>query len=165
MCVDFSQANTNAEMITPLITAMARSPVRTVIIVTATMTKLSARGTFRSTLKVGQAKVPITTINISPTSAASGIFINNPEPKTIKRSKKTAALIPESLPLPLLEILIILCPIIAHPPIHQKNQQTIFASHCPIDSWLAFHLVWVFSSISVSVIKDSVNPTIAIINA
>jgi hypothetical protein len=57
--------------------------------------------------------------------------------------------------------LIIDCPIIAQPHIAQKNQQVTFANHCQIASLFDFHLVFVSSSIKVSVIKLSVNQTIA----
>ena len=70
---EFSHANTNADTITPANTAMARSKI-TVSTVTSIITKISARGTLFKILKVFHANVPITTINITPTSAAIGII-------------------------------------------------------------------------------------------
>jgi hypothetical protein len=81
-----------------------------------------------SILSVGQAKVPITTINIRPTNAAIGISEIIETPNTINNIKNIAAEAPEVLPLHPLEILIIDCPIIAQPPIDWKNPQTKFAN-------------------------------------
>gem|GEM_PF-5140556 len=114
-----------------------------------------------SILRVGQAKVHITTINISQTKAAKGIFIIKVVPKTTNNIKNIEAEIPESLFLHQLLILIIDCQIIAQPHIAQKNQQVTFAIHCPTASLFAFHLVFVNSSINVNVIRDSVKPITA----
>ena len=56
---------------TPAITATAKS-CQTVIALTAIKTKASAIGIFVMILKLDQANVPMTTINITPTSAAMG---------------------------------------------------------------------------------------------
>jgi hypothetical protein len=58
-------------------------------------------------LRVGHANVPITTINIKPTSAAIGISEIIEIPNTINNIKNIEADIPEALPLHPLEILII----------------------------------------------------------
>jgi hypothetical protein len=81
--------------------------------------------------------------------------------KTMRSIKNTAAEIPEIRPRPPFDILIIDCPIIAHQPIDPKNPHTVFARPCAIDSLLLFPRVSVISSISVKVIRDSVNPIIA----
>jgi hypothetical protein len=99
----------------PEITAIARSQVATVITVTATKTKASDFGILFNIFNVGQANVPITTININPTNAAIGIREIIETPNTINRIKKIDAEIHEALPLHPLEIFIIDCPIIAHP--------------------------------------------------
>ncbi len=69
MCLACCQANTSAEMITPVTTAMARS-VSTVITVTATTTIASLRGTLRIALRLPHAKVFCETTNIRPIRAA-----------------------------------------------------------------------------------------------
>jgi len=136
-----------------------------VIIVTAIITNASLLGILESSLNVGHAKVPITTINISHTKAARGIIAINHVANTISSIKNIAAEIPDIRPLPPLEILIIDCPIIAHHPIEPKNQQSVLAIPCPMDSLLLFPRVSVISSISVSVMSDSVSPIIASISA
>ena len=67
----FSQEKTKALTITPAITAMARSKI-TVSPETKINTIRSATGILFIILKLDQAKVPITTINITPTKAAIG---------------------------------------------------------------------------------------------
>lgn len=120
-------ANVSAEMMTHAITARARSQLITVIAVTATITKASLFGILFSILNVGQAKVPITTINMSHTRAASGISSIYAVANTISIMRNMDAEIPDILPLHPFEILIIDCQIIAHPHIAQKNPQTLFA--------------------------------------
>jgi hypothetical protein len=78
-----------------------------VITVTAIKTKASLLGILFNILRVGHANVPITTINISPTSAAIGIREIIATPNTINNIKNIEAEIPEALPLHPLEILII----------------------------------------------------------
>jgi hypothetical protein len=136
-----------------------------VINVTAKITNESDLGILFSILIVGQAKVQITTININQISAASGIIAIYFVAKTIIKIKKIAAATQDILHLQPFEILIIDCQIIAHHHIDQKNQQTVLASHCHIDSLFHLHLDSVFSSIKASVIKDSVNQIIAKTNA
>ena len=71
MRLAFSQEKTKEDTITPANTAIAKSNI-TVSPVTKTMTITSARGTLFQTFKLLHAKVPITTINITPTKAAIG---------------------------------------------------------------------------------------------
>ena len=160
----FFHAKVRAEIITQAITARARSQLITVIAVTATITKASLFGILFIIFSVGHAKVPITTININQTSAASGIsemyFVAN----TIRIMRKTEAEIPDILHLHPFDILIIDCQIIAHHPMAQKKPQTLFAIHCPTASLLFCPLVSVISSIRVSVISDSVRPITASIS-
>jgi hypothetical protein len=61
-------------MITQDTTASAKSQLATVITVTAIIVKASVLGILFIILIVGHANVPITTINISHTSAARGII-------------------------------------------------------------------------------------------
>ena len=103
----FSHANTNEETTTPANTAIAISKI-TVKPVTNTITITSDFGTLLNTLNVLQAKVPITTINMTPTKAAMGTCSIRFEPNKINTSKATEATIPESLPLPPDLILMIL---------------------------------------------------------
>jgi len=77
--------------------------------------------------------------------------------KTTNNIKNIEAEIQDNLFLPPFEILIIDCPIIAHPHIAPKNPQVVFAIPCPIASLFAFHLVSVSSSIRVKVMRDSVS--------
>ena len=76
-----------------------------------------------------------------------------------------AAVIPDNLPRPPDFILIIDCPIIAHPPIPPKKPFKIFADPCAIHSLLPLPLVSVSSSIRFNVISDSINPMAAKISA
>ena len=122
-----SQANTNADIITPTTTAKAKS----VAIVTAdTVTKISASliGTLPIIRKLDHSKVPITTINITPISAASGICSISAEPTRINSNKKTAALMPDSRPRPPELTLIMLWPSIAQPPMPPKSPVTVLAT-------------------------------------
>ena len=67
----FSQANTKEDTTTPANTAMAKSKI-TVITVTNTITIISDLGTLFQIRNEFHAKVPKTTINITPTKAAMG---------------------------------------------------------------------------------------------
>ena len=69
----FCQEKARAETTTPANTAIAKSKT-TVKTVTSRITTTSVNGTLFQILNVFQAKVPITTINITPTSAAIGII-------------------------------------------------------------------------------------------
>ena len=61
--------------------------------------------------------------------------------------------------------LIMVCPIMAHPPMPPKKPVTMFATPCPHASRLLFEWVLVMSSTSLAVISDSRMPTSAIANA
>ena len=150
-----------ADTITPEITARARLWVTTVIPETNIITKASVMGIFRRIRKLDHSKVPITTINITPVNAASGILSIRELAKRMKASRNSPAAIPESRPRPPERILMMLCPIIAQPPIPPKNPVTTLATPCPRHSRVLLPRVSVNSSIRVSVIKDSINPTAA----
>ena len=122
----FSLENTRALTITPEITAIAKSK-KTVIDETNISTNTSVFGILLIILKLDHAKVPITTINITPTNAEIGTCSISPDAKRIKPSSASAATIPERRPLPPPLILIIDCPIIAQPPIPPNNPVRIFA--------------------------------------
>ena len=79
---------------TPTTTATARS-LNTVTTVTSTITIASVSGMRRMIFSVCQAKVPITTMNMTPTSAASGICSISEDAKRMKASRNKAAEIPE----------------------------------------------------------------------
>jgi len=63
-------------------------------------TKVSARGMRPSRRKLAHSKVPITTMNITPTRAAMGICSMSPEAKRMKASRNSAAAMPERRPRP-----------------------------------------------------------------
>ena len=116
----FSQEKTNALTITPETTAIAKSK-NTVTVETKISTKTSAIGILLIILKLDQANVPITTINITPTNAAMGTCSIRLDANKINAKSANAATIPESRPLPPPLMLIIDCPIMAQPPIPPKS--------------------------------------------
>ena len=67
---------------------------------TVIRTKASDLGILCNILKLLQAKVPITTINITPTNAAIGICSIMFDPKRIKHNKDVEATTPDKRPLP-----------------------------------------------------------------
>jgi hypothetical protein len=77
--------------------------------------------------KLVHSNVLNTTINITPTHAASGIISMNLEANKIHKSNDIAAEIPDNRPRPPEFTLIILCPIMAHPSIVPKKPETTFA--------------------------------------
>ena len=105
------------------------------------------------------------TINIKPTKAAIGNCSIKPEPNIIKTSSITEATMPDNLALAPAEVLIKLCPIIAQPPIPDKNPEAIFAVPCAMHSRFPFPRVSVISSIKFKVNKLSIKPTPATMQA
>ena len=97
--VAFFQANTRADITTPANTAIAKS-IHTVMAETAINTKASAVGILLIILKLLQAKVPMTTINMTPTKAAIGICSISDAPKSTKHNNVIAAVIPDKRPRP-----------------------------------------------------------------
>lgn len=123
------QAKTKAETITPTITAIAKSS-RTVTTVTKTITKASDFGTTNNNFIEFHAKVPTTTINITPTKAAIGISSINEEVYKIKIKRNRAAATPAILVRPPDFTFIIDCPIIAQPPIPPKTRNCVSHTLC-----------------------------------
>jgi len=83
----------------------------------------------------------------------------------MKANKNKAAAIPDVQPRPPELILIMLCPIIAQPPMPPKKPVATLATPWPTHSLLLRPRVSVISSISVRVSKDSINPMAAKISA
>ena len=135
--------------------------MNTVIRVTEIITKISENGTRPNVSKVDHSKVPITTINITPTSAAIGIWPMTGPPTMMNKAKVTAAVTPEVRPRPPDFMLMRLWPIIAHPPMPPKRPDRKLAPPCAIHSRFPWPLVSVRSSMSCSVMSDSMIPTIA----
>ena len=84
-------------------------------------------GTLARILIEFHAKVPITTMNITPTSAASGISSITDDPTRMKSSRQTAAATPAIRVRPPEFTLIIDCPIMAQPPMPPKKPVTTLA--------------------------------------
>ena len=112
-----SQANTKAEMITPINTAKAKLCKTTVIKVTKIITKISDLGILLKALKLAHSKVPIATITITPTKAAIGTSSITGAPNRIIRRIVSAAIIPDNRALEPADKLTKVCAIIGHPPI------------------------------------------------
>ncbi len=165
MRVALSQAKASAAIITPINTARARLCTKIVTSVTVSITKTSIFGNLVNALKLAHSKVPIDTINISPTSAAIGTCSIRLLPYITKISRVSDAIIPAIRVLAPFDTLIRLCPIIAHPPIPEKNPEVIFAAHCAIASLLLFPCVPVISSTILRVKRLSIKPTAATIQA
>lgn len=102
----FSQANTNADNITPTKTANARLCSNTVMAATNIPTKISCLGILPIMLMIAHSKVPTATITITPVKAAMSSRSINEEPYMIKTKSITDATMPESLALAPDEILI-----------------------------------------------------------
>ena len=143
---------------------MAKS-CQTVMALTAMSTKASAAGIFLMILKLDQANVPMTTMNITPTNAAIGICSISGAPKRINDNRPRAATTPESRPRPPELTLMMLWPIIAQPPIPPNKPLIKLALPWAIHSRFPEPLDSVRSSIRFRVIKDSMRPTAARRNA
>ena len=127
MRLAFSQANTSAEIITPINTARARLCSNTVIAATRKPTRLSRAGILPIALMLAHSKVPIATMIIRPVRAAMGILSIYSAPNIMNISSMTEATIPDSRALAPDEILIRLWPIMAQPPIPENSPVTKFA--------------------------------------
>ena len=137
----------------------------TVTAATSRPTSTSAGGTRPKRRKLDHSKVRSDTTNITPISAASGICSISAEPNSTKASKKPPVARPErrcSAPLP---TLIMLCPIIAQPPMPPKKPVTTLAAPCAAHSRVGWPTVSVMSSIRFSVSSDSIRPMAARISA
>lgn len=106
------------------------------------------------------SNVPIDTMIISPVSAAIGSRSTKDAPNMINMRRPTEATIPERRARAPLEIFIRLCPIMAQPPIPEKNPDVIFAIPWATASLFVLPLVSVISSISSSVNRLSMSPTL-----
>ncbi len=113
----------------------------------------------RTILSEAHSKVPITTINMTPTNAAIEIISISGARKSTNISKQTAAVMPDSRPRPPELTLISDWPIIAQPPMPPNKPHTKLAAPWPMHSRLPWPRVSVISSINVSVINDSISPT------
>ena len=77
----------------------------------------------------------------------------------------TPATTTETRPRPPEFRLIMVCPIMAQPPMPPKRPEATFATPCPQDSRVLFERVSVMSSTSLAVMSDSMRPTSAIASA
>ncbi|MCY1293572.1 hypothetical protein D9M70_428360 [compost metagenome] len=121
------QAKLSAAMTIPHNTAVARS-VNTVMTVTARITSTSFNGTLLSTRSDAQAKVCCATTNITPTSAARGMRSIRGERNSTNSRIITPATTPERRPRPPEPRLIMVCPIIAQPPMPPNRPETMLAA-------------------------------------
>ncbi len=127
MRLALSQAKTKAEIITPIKTAKARLCIKIVIKATKTPTKISCLGILLIIRKLIHSKVPMATINITPTKAAIGNFsITGAPNNTIQRIVK-AATIPDKRALEPADKFTKVCAIMGQPPIPKKNPFKILA--------------------------------------
>ncbi len=133
--------------------------------VTMTMTRVSDVGILRKVRKLAHSKVPIATMIITPVNAAIGNFSIKPEPIMINTRSSKEAVIPDKRARAPDEILMRLCPIIAQPPIPEKNPDRIFAVPCATASLFPRPRVWVISSTIFNVSRLSMSPTPATISA
>ena len=107
------------------------------------------------------AKVPITTMNITPTSAASGMSSISGEAKRMKLSRNSAATMPAMRVRPPDFTLIIDWPIIAQPAMPPMKPVAVLATPWPMHSWFLSLSVSVRSSTMEAVIRLSSRPTAA----
>ena len=114
-------------MITPTSTASARLCAKTVISTTVTITSMSALGIRLNILIDAHSNVPITTMNMTPTSAAIGIMPIHGPRKRMKASSSSAATMPERRLRPPEFTLIRDWPIMAQPPIPPNTPQVMLA--------------------------------------
>lgn len=149
---------------TPAKTASARLCIKMVMSMTIIITTISLVGTLPSVLSDDHSKVPMTTINITPTNAALGMTAMTGEPTIIKSKRKSAAERPESLERPPELMLIIDWPIIAQPPMPEKKPEAMLPAPSAIHSRLALPRVSVISSMRLSVSNDSTAATPARMN-
>ena len=161
----FSHANTSAEMMTPISTASARLCSSTVMPATKKPTRLSRVGILPIALILAHSKVPMATIIISPVRAAIGIFSMYSAPNMMNTSSITEATMPDRRARAPEEMLMRLWPIMAQPPMPEKNPVTTLARPCAIASLLLLPRVSVISSMRFSVSRLSIRPTPATINA
>ena len=113
-----------------------------------------------------QSKVPTATITMTATSAAIGMSATTSPKPTTRISRKTPARKVEiRVRAPETFTLIMVCPIIAQPPIPPKNPVMMLAAPWPQASRVFWEWVSVMSSTSLAVSSDSSSPTSAIARA
>mmetsp|Transcript_21181 Transcript_21181/g.72165 ORF Transcript_21181/g.72165 Transcript_21181/m.72165 type:complete len:398 (+) Transcript_21181:359-1552(+) len=151
-------ANESAEMTTPHATATARLYATVAAVTTATTTP-SVLGMRPRRLKVPLSKMSRTRDHMVPTSAASGTASMAPEKATTKRRRNAAQLRPERRVLPPALTLIMLWPIMTHPPMPPVSPVATFARPWPTHSTCVSVLRSVMPSTSCCVSSDSSRPT------
>ena len=103
---------------------------------------------------------------MTATSAAMGMTATmSPSATTSVMRNTPARNVDSRVRAPLALTLIIVCPIIAQPPMPPKKPVTMFATPWPQDSRVLFERVSVMSSTNFAVISDSIRPTNAIARA
>jgi len=126
---------------TPMITPTARLWVATTTATVMTMTAVSLFGIRFSVegLIECQSKVPTETMIITATSAAIGMIATTSPSTTIRISRNTPARKVEMrVRAPDAFTLIMVWPIIAHPPMPPNRPEAMFATPCPQDSRVLF---------------------------
>ena len=140
----------------------------TVTATVASITNVSLLGMRRNVfgLMLCQSSVATDTMIMTATRAAIGIRATRSPRPTTKASRNTPARNVEMrVRAPLTLTLIIVCPIIAQPPMPPKNPLTTLATPCPTASRDLLEWVSVMSSTSLAVISDSSSPTTAMASA
>ena len=153
---------------TPTITPRARLCVHTVTATVESITRVSGRG-IRARVEGRtecQSNVAHDTKIMMATRAAIGMTATTSPRVTTRSSRKIPARKVEMrVRAPEARTLIIVWPIIAHPPIPPKKPVTMLAAPCAQDSRVLFERVSVMSSTSLAVISDSSRPTSAMVRA
>ena len=155
------QAKLSAAITIPHSTAVARS-VNTVMTVTATTTMASCSGTLPSTRSEPQANVSCATTNMTPTSAASGMWAISGDRNSTNSRIMTPPTRPDRRERPPEPRLIMVWPIMAQPPMPPNRPETMLAAPSATHSRLGWPLVCVMSSVRLKVSSVSSKPTIAI---
>mmetsp|Transcript_42161 Transcript_42161/g.127385 ORF Transcript_42161/g.127385 Transcript_42161/m.127385 type:complete len:250 (+) Transcript_42161:428-1177(+) len=158
------QANARALMKRPMTTAVAKSTA-IVTPVTTRMTSASVHEMMESSPKDPHANVLIDTMNMSPTNAATGMWLTSGVAKTTLTARPAAMIKLESRPWPPPLTLISDWPIKAQPPCVPKSPATMFPRPCPKHSRLVDPGVPVIWSSNLTVNKLSTKPTSAIRHA
>ena len=162
------RANSTAAATTPTPTPIARLCVHTVTATVSTMTTVSLTGIRRRVegRMLCQSKVATDTTIITATSTAIGmIATTSPNARTSTSRKTPARNVEMRVRAPEAFTLIIVCPIIAQPPIPPNSPDSTFAAPWPSDSRVFDEGVSVMSSTRAAVISDSSSPTTAIATA
>ena len=127
------------------------------------MTKISDLGILLKVRKLAHSKVPMATIIIKPVNAAMGNCSISAAPNITMTKSPIAATIPDNRARAPEEILIKLCPSMAHPPIPENTPDNMLAIPCAMASLFPRPRVSVISSMMLRVNKLSISPTPATI--